>query len=295
MKETLESLSHKLSMAGELNGVVRTMKALSASNLLQYEHSVQALDQYVNTLRMGLRVCLSYHPSEVQGSFGDPEECVVIVFGSGQGLAGQFNEIVSHHASVQATDLAVHTEWWTVGPYLPAHLEQLGFDVTKKFEVPHAIDSINFLVEQILVNTDLKLESRPATSFYLCHNAPDKGTGYLPNFIRYLPLDQGWLKSFSRDVWPTRQHPEALPNPAQGLKSLLREYLFVSIYRASAESLASENISRLSAMERAEKNIADIIGELTQQYHQLRQSSIDEEMFDVIAGAQSIHNTDSQG
>ena len=77
------------------------------------------------------------------------------------------------------------------------------------------------------------------------------------------------------------------------MQALVREYLFVSIYRAGAESLASENISRLAAMERAEKNIDEIVDSLTQEYHQLRQSSIDEEMFDVIAGAQS--STHRQG
>ena len=46
------------------------------------------------------------------------------------------------------------------------------------------------------------------------------------------------------------------------LRALIREYLFVSLFRACAESLASENASRLAAMQRADKNINELLEEL---------------------------------
>ena len=68
------------------------------------------------------------------------------------------------------------------------------------------------------------------------------------------------------------------------LRALIREYLFISLFKACAESLASENASRLAAMQRAEKNIEDLLETLYGDFHRLRQSSIDEELFDVISG-----------
>ena len=44
------------------------------------------------------------------------------------------------------------------------------------------------------------------------------------------------------------------------LRALIREYLFVSLFRACAESLASENASRLAAMQRADENIDELAG-----------------------------------
>lgn len=73
-------------------------------------------------------------------------------------------------------------------------------------------------------------------------------------------------------------------NAIAPLRALIREYLFISLYRACAESLASENASRLAAMQRAEKNIDELLEDLASKFHQLRQSSIDEELFDVVAG-----------
>jgi F-type H+-transporting ATPase subunit gamma len=72
------------------------------------------------------------------------------------------------------------------------------------------------------------------------------------------------------------------------LHGLIREYLFISLFRACAESLASENASRLSAMERADKNINDLLEQLHRTFNQLRQSGIDEELFDVISGFEAL-------
>ncbi len=72
------------------------------------------------------------------------------------------------------------------------------------------------------------------------------------------------------------------------LGALVREYLFISLFRACAESLASENASRLAAMERADKNIDDLLQQLQATSRQRRQSSIDEELFDVIAGFEAL-------
>ena len=70
--------------------------------------------------------------------------------------------------------------------------------------------------------------------------------------------------------------------------ALIREYLFVSLFKACAESLASENASRLAAMQRAEKNIDDMLEELSRLYNSRRQSDIDEELFDVVSGFNAL-------
>jgi len=72
------------------------------------------------------------------------------------------------------------------------------------------------------------------------------------------------------------------------LRALIHEYLFISLFRACAESLASENASRLAAMQRADKNINDLMEHLHGTFHRLRQSGIDEELFDVVSGFEAL-------
>jgi len=71
---------------------------------------------------------------------------------------------------------------------------------------------------------------------------------------------------------------------------LIREYPFVSIFRACAESLASENASRLAAMDRADRNIDEMLGTLEDALHRLRQAKIDEELSDVISGFKALRD-----
>ena len=73
---------------------------------------------------------------------------------------------------------------------------------------------------------------------------------------------------------------------------MIRQYLFVSLYRAFAESLASENASRLRAMQAAEENITERLEELNAQFRSERQSAITEELFDIVAGFEALTHTE---
>jgi len=105
---------------------------------------------------------------------------------------------------------------------------------------------------------------------------------------RLLPLDAKWQQGLAKVPWPTKNLPEIISVGTGTLRALIREYLFISLFRACAESLASENASRLAAMQRADKNIDDLLENLHSTFHRLRQSSIDEELFDVIAGFEAL-------
>lgn len=72
------------------------------------------------------------------------------------------------------------------------------------------------------------------------------------------------------------------------LRLLICEYLFVSLFRACAESLASENASRLAAMQCADRNIDELPEDLNGTFHRIRQSCIDPELFDVVSGFDAL-------
>jgi F-type H+-transporting ATPase subunit gamma len=91
-------------------------------------------------------------------------------------------------------------------------------------------------------------------------------------------------------AWPTRNPPEIVGGATATLGALIGEYLFVSLFRACTGSLASENASRLAAMERADRNIDDLLANLRGGFHRLRQARIDEELFDVVAGFDALRS-----
>ena len=58
MSDTTASLRRKINSAGDLQSVVRTMKAMAASNIGQYERAVRALGDYYRSVELGLSICL---------------------------------------------------------------------------------------------------------------------------------------------------------------------------------------------------------------------------------------------
>ncbi len=121
---------------------------------------------------------------------------------------------------------------------------------------------------------------------FTIHRARPRATKSLTQ--RLLPLDAAWYRRFREMSWPTAQLAQVLGDQTTSLTALIHEQLFICLYRACAESLASENASRLAAMQRAEENIERVADDLQQSVNRLRQSSIDEELFDVVAGYNAL-------
>ncbi len=291
MSDTLASLRRKIAGAGDLESVVRSMKALAASSIGQYEKSVLALADYYRTVELGLVVCLKKRGAvaEPAGRSGAAAKTVcAVVFGSDQGLVGQFNDVLADFVAQALAALPGEKKVWAVGDRVRARLADAGLAPVGQFAVPNSVNVITPLVGQILVASEAHHGQGEIGQLYLFHNRPMSGAAYEPVHQQLLPLDAQWALRLAHLPWPTKNLPEVIGGPEQTLWALIREYLFVSLYKACAESLASENASRLAAMQRAEKNIEELVGELNQRFRRLRQTSIDEELFDVLSGYESL-------
>jgi F-type H+-transporting ATPase subunit gamma len=154
--------------------------------------------------------------------------------------------------------------------------------------VPNSVKAITPLVGQIQIESEAHRAKGEYARVYVFHNRPKSGALYEPVSQRLLPLDAQWLQGLAQVRWPTGNLPEVMGGGTATLRALIREYLFISLFRACAESLASENASRLAAMQRADKNIDELLEQLKGTFHRLRQDGIDEELFDVIAGFEAL-------
>jgi F-type H+-transporting ATPase subunit gamma len=292
MSDTTASLHRKINSAGDLQSVVRAMKALAASNIGQYEKSVRALADYYRTVELGLGACFrESEPAalrvERKGQT-DAGAIGAVVFGSDQGLVGQFNDVVSDYAVKTLAALPAKPEVWAVGERVHARLTDAGMRLMGLLTVPNSVKAVTPLVGQILVESETRHSEGEITELHLFYNRPMTGAVYAPVRQRLLPLDETWRRKLAEFPWPTGNLPEVMGGGNVTLRALIREYLFVSLFRACAESLASENASRLAAMQRADKNIDELLEGLNGTFHRLRQSGIDEELFDVISGFEAL-------
>ncbi len=292
MSDTTASLRRKIDIAGNLQSVVRTMKALAASSIGQYEQSVRALGDFYRTVELGLGVCFRGAGSagSMTGKTRRSNAGVVgaVIFGSDQGLVGQFNDVVADYAVKTLAALTAKPEIWAVGERVHARLADAGLPLLGRFTVPNSVKAITPLVGQILMESETRRGQGEVAELYLFYNRPTSGPVYAPVSQRLLPLDESWRRRLAELPWPTGNLPEVMGGGTAPLRALIREYLFVSLFRACAESLASENASRLAAMQRADKNIDELLEDLNRTFHRLRQSGIDEELFDVISGFEAL-------
>jgi F-type H+-transporting ATPase subunit gamma len=238
-------------------------------------------------VELGLSVCLRNREAAAleAGRPGVAARAVTaIVFGSDQGLVGQFNDVLADFVAKALDPLPGEKKVWAVGDRIHSRLADAGLTPVGLFAVPTSVSAITPLVGQILVESEAHHQEHEERQLYLFHNGPKAGAAYEPVSQRLLPLDAQWGLRLAHLPWPTKNLPELIGDRAQTLRALVREYLFVSLFKACALSLAAENASRLAAMQRAEKNIDDLVENLNQTFRRLRQTSIDEELFDVLAG-----------
>lgn len=288
MSDTIASLGRKIGGARDLQSVVRSMKAMAASNLGSYERSVSALADYFHTVELGLRVCLQGRSSLPETKSAGKDCIGAVIFGSDQGLVGQFNEELVDFALQTLARRSASACVWAVGERVHARLEGVGLTLPGLFTVPNSVKAITPLVGQILGESEEFGNTHDMSELYLFYHRPRAGMVYMPISQRLLPLDETWRRELACCAWPTKQLPEVIGGGADTLRALIREYFFVSLFRACAESLASENAARLAAMQRADKNIEELLEELGGRYHRLRQNGIDEELFDLISGFEAL-------
>ena len=290
MTQTLESMRRRIESAEDLYSVVRVMKALAAASIRHYERAVESLSEYNRTIEAGLQVVLQNRPEAIAAEPPSDPHRAVIVFGSDQGMCGSFNEQVATFA-LQLDALSGPPDDRTVlvvGSRVVGRLEDAGCAVGGQFPLPSTVSGITSAVNDVLLKVEELRVQKGIDQFFLVHHRPSSHTGSSPSKLQLLPIDGDWLKSLATRDWVSRSVPTFSMDWRRLFSALIRQYLFVALYRAFAESLASENASRLASMQAAEKNIQNHLSELETDYHQGRQKSITEELLDIVAGFETL-------
>ncbi|NLA27354.1 MAG: F0F1 ATP synthase subunit gamma [Firmicutes bacterium] len=293
MSGTLEILEKQIASSEELGSIVRTMKALAATNVRQYESAVESLDDYYRTVEMGLAVVFSSQeemPAEPRIDPRKPE--LLLLFGSDHGLAGRFNE--------QIISFALEEYWekegrvwpeksilFCMGEQVYTRAEAAGLQPAGHFHIPVSPVGINSAVRRLLERIERQQRQQDVQRVRIFYNRPLPNSGFASHAEMLLPVDLASLRRHKL-AWSSRSIPTFTMPAPQLLSSLLGHYFFVSLYRAYALSLAAENAARLAAMQAAEKNIDERLEQLKTIFQQERQAAITEELLDIVSGFKSL-------
>ena len=290
--ESTETLRRALSVTEELHSVVKTMKALAGVNIRQYERAAGAVAAYNRTIEMGLQIALRRMPPHAMPPrYASGRKLGAMVFGSDQGMCGQLNDQVVSYALRALKKLARRREdqvTLAVGVRAANQLEAEGKPVEQVVTVPASIGGIGAAVEEALRKIEEWHSRRSIETIVLFYARPVSGAWYRIRGVQLLPVDAQWINALRVKPWPSKVIPMFTLDEKRLFQLLIREYLFVSLYRAFAESLASENASRLASMQVAEKNIEERLRTLTTSSRRLRQETITAELLDIIASFEAL-------
>jgi len=286
--DTLQALDKRITTTGRLQGIVKSMKSLSAVNIRQYERALVSLAAFMEVIEMGLQTALKEVPLPRHGPAAAHPPLGLIVFGSDQGLCGRFNErlaeFVRQQLAARAEPPAASMKILAVGARIASRLEAAGFPIDERYWVPGSVNGINANIYQLLLSVERWVKDEKIARIDIFYNRYEKAAASQPHHQLLLPINNEHLQTLGRQRWPGRSLPcFRIPAP-QLFSGLIRQYLFTHLFRVQAESLASEQASRLRSLQNAEKNIAEHIEELRAAYRIKRQAAITAELLDLVAG-----------
>ena len=288
---TLESLVRKIKSVEDLQSIVRTMKAMAATNLRQYERAVESLKDYHHTVALGLQIVLRQNGAKSTQKQAPRKKgpLLAIVIGTDYGFAGQFNEEIIQYAlsviNLETQGTGSHVI--TVGGQVATGLNKYQKKIAASFPLPSSLAGINPLVQRLLLEIEQIKDAKEVEEVVLLFNRPSTSTTYSQQKVQLLPV---FFDDFLADAreWPSRSVPMYNVSHEQMVQALVREYIYVNIFRSIALSMAGENASRLAAMHAAVKKIEEVSENLTMEYRQSRQNAITGELLDIISGFEAL-------
>ena len=286
--DTLETLGKRIATTEDLQSIVGTMKSLAAVSIRQYEQAVAALRDYARTIELGLEVVLRRDRPAMPGTEAGEAPVLAVVFGSDHGLCGRFNHEIVRFARAELEDVVGARHYLVAGARPAAILEAMGETVEATWLLPGAVGGLGQTAHHILGAIDSRRAGQGSIEVRLFYNRRTTGSTASPASLQLLPLDPAWLASLSARRWQGPSLPTFTRPSGELLAALVRQHLFIGLFRAGAESAASEHATRLAAMQAAERNIEERLGEMNADYRRKRQDSITEELLDLVAGFEAL-------
>lgn len=292
--ETLELLGRRIATTRDLQSIVRTMKTLSAVTIRRSERTSRAVRAYDETVDLGLQIVLrdrdvaeaAIAASEAAGTVGPMG---LIVLGSDHGLCGRFNDVA---VGAALADIATHggdgVTVAAVGARAADLLEGAGHRAAEVFGAPGSAAGLRETTGALLALADRWRTTQGIARLRIAHAVQTPEGPARPVAMPLLPISAAYLRHQATRPWLSRRLPTYTEAREVMLARLIREHVFVRIYRALAEAQTSEHASRLAAMQSAEQGIRDQLAEMDADFRHRRQEQITSEMLDVVAGATAL-------
>jgi len=289
---SLDDLKKRIASVKSTQKITKAMKMVAAAKLRRAQENAEKGRPYskkMNNIIINLTSSISDKenaPKLLTGT-GEDKIHLCIVLTSDRGLCGGFNTNIIKKAKAYFQKISSEGKTLkiiTVG--------SKGYDQLKRVYKDNIIEKISFKdsktinylnaekVGKIIIKNFKKKEFDVCTIFY---NQFKNVITQIPQEQQIIPLNVSKSEGDS-----SKDNYEFEPDEDEILGILLPKNISTQIFKAMLENSASEQGSRMSAMDNATRNAGEMVDKLTIEYNRSRQASITKELIEIISGAESL-------
>ncbi|MDC1146433.1 F0F1 ATP synthase subunit gamma [Candidatus Pelagibacter sp.] len=289
---TLDDLKKRIASVKSTQKITKAMKMVAAAKLRRAQENAEKGRPYsekMNNIILNLSNSISDKenaPRLLSGTSGDKVHlCIVLT--SDRGLCGGFNTNIIKKAKAYFQKISNEGKTLkiiTVG--------SKGYDQLKRVYKDDIVERVSFKDSKTINYLDAEkvgkmiIENFEKEEFDVCTIFYNK----FKNVITQIPQEQQIipLKTSEAEENSSEDNYEFEPDEDEILSNLLPKNISTQIFKAMLENSASEQGSRMSAMDNATRNAGEMVDKLTIEYNRSRQAAITKELIEIISGAESL-------
>ena len=292
---SLKALKGRIASVKSTQKITKAMKMVAAAKLRRAQQAAEAGRPYAQRLdrvvaSIASKITVSDQTPRLLAGNGSDVRHMLVVCTSDRGLAGAFNSNILRAARRKADALAASGKivtFYLVGRKGRAFIQRLfPKQIAHQYDTS-AIKQVSFADAQAIAGD--VVERFEAGDFDVAHLF----YAHFRSALLQEPVDQQIIPvpSPAEDGEAKGSSPAAVeyePDEEEILADLLPRNVAVQVFRALLENAASEQGSRMTAMDNATRNAGDMINRLTIQYNRTRQAAITTELVEIISGAEAL-------
>lgn len=292
---SLKALKMRIGSVKSTQKITKAMKMVAAAKLRRAQEAAVAARPYANRLEQVMasiasKVTVSESSPKLLAGTGKEQVHLLVIATSERGLAGAFNSNIVRAARRKAEELeraGKTVKFYVAGKKGRVIKRFFPGQILNDHEMSHikyvAFADAKTITEDLIARYD-------AGEFDIAHLFYARFQSALvqePVGRQIIPVA---LPSAANDV----AEPSAAaaveyePDEEMILAELLPRNIAIQIFGALLENAASEQGSRMTAMDNATRNAGDMINRLTIQYNRSRQAAITTELVEIISGAEAL-------
>jgi F-type H+-transporting ATPase subunit gamma len=292
---SLKALKNRISSVKSTQKITKAMKMVAAAKLRRAQQAAEAGRPYAERLNavmasLASKVTVGPNSPKLLAGTGSDRRHLLVVATSERGLAGAFNTNIVRAARRTADTLISQgkdVRFYLIGKKGRAVLQRL-----YPGKIVHQVDQTHIknvaFTDALEVARDLtaRFEADEFDVAHLFYAKFQSALVQIPTEQQIIPVPLP-----ANDPAPSNAATAAVeyePDEEEILAALLPRNIAIQLFRAMLENAASEQGSRMNAMDNATRNAGDMINRLTIQYNRTRQAAITTELVEIISGAEAL-------